>query len=126
MEINHTEFLLPALKLTAEVPKYIKKDGKDTAEGSSAATAVAAGLVSLISSLVWFASSRLEVSDREREITRFKSRTTMGRVFLHMCAFPPNFVQPWKFLPGNLHEMDLDSAKVEVQKFLDKAAKFVR
>ena len=126
-EIKHTEFLLPALNLSAKVPKYIKRDGEDTVEGSSAATAVAVGLASLVLSLVWFASSQLEqVSERERQITRFKRRSTMARVFQHMCGSTTNFVQPWKFLPRNLDEMRLDQAKKAVQEFLNEAAKVVR
>ena len=124
-EIKHTEFHVPAQDLAVRVPKYIKKDGKDTAEGSSAATAVAAGLAALVLSLSCFATSRSEPSDqivnRAAQNAYFKSTSGMKSVFKHMCRSDSKFVQPWQNFPSDLHNETLDEARTRVQDFLDKA-----
>ena len=124
-EIDNTQFLISAQDLAVKVPTYIKRDGEDTVGGSSAATAVAAGLASLVLSLVRFAysgsKSPQQVSEREKQVMHFKSRSIMARVFKYMCGSTGKFVQPWKYLPRNLDEMASKLAKMEVQKFLDKA-----
>jgi len=54
-EIDNTEFYIPAEELYVDLPQYLNQGKKGSADGSSAATAVAAGLAALILSLARFA-----------------------------------------------------------------------
>jgi len=72
-ETNHAEFLVPAEELCVDIPQYLDQGGKDSADGSSAATAVAAGLAALIISLARFAFYSVEDTTSESEDDIFGS-----------------------------------------------------
>jgi hypothetical protein len=62
---NKPKWLLPGERLMVHAPKYLNPTGKETAGGSSSATALASGLASLILTLVRFSSYQEEDSDDE-------------------------------------------------------------
>ena len=60
VEEHNTEFYLPAEDLDVDAPEYLRIETKEQAKSSSAATALAAGLATLILTLARFASYGLE------------------------------------------------------------------
>ena len=59
-EVDNTEFFVPAENLDVALPKYLNPGDKGKPDGSSAATAIAAGLATLVLSLARFANYGLE------------------------------------------------------------------
>lgn len=155
-EVDNTEFYVPAEKIDVSIPKYLNLGDSEVADGSSAATALAAGLATLILSLARFAyyglqdgSSASEIGDYDNDdiendyfptspptrallpqvqpaedrVVHLKKRSTMERVFKHMCCSSDKFVQPWEVFPTDLTLLDTDEAKKSVANFLDRASK---
>ena len=155
-EVYNTEFYVPAEKIDVAVPRYLSLGDSEVADGSSAATALAAGLATLILSLARFAYYGLQDSSSASEIdgydnddiesdyfqqsprarallphvqlaedrvTHLKKRSTMERVFKHMCYSSDKFVQPWEVFPTDLTLLDTEDAKKSVADFLDRASK---
>ena len=141
-EPQHSDFILPAENLLVDVPKYLNKDGNEMASGSSAATAVAAGLVALILTLASFAfypeeqrssdadgdwpkpdmrSKRFE-SEVQGKLDHLKLRSTMEKVLKFLCDGSEKFVQPWRVLPLDLEYEEFSSAKRRIAEFLDAAS----
>ena len=150
-ETKNAEFYLPAEDLNVAIPKYLNQGDKGAADGSSAATAIAAGLATLLLSLARFAYYRLEdgysiseaddqdnsgimddypdrwgraeVQRAEDQVANLKKRSVMERVFKHMCCGAEKFVQPWGVFPNDLVGVDFEKAKRSVADFLDRASK---
>ncbi len=59
-EVENTEFYVPAEDLDVALPKYLILGDKEKPDGSSAATAIAAGLATIVLSLARFAYYELE------------------------------------------------------------------
>ncbi len=136
-EIENSEFFVPAEELFVEIPQYLNQGRNDSANGSSAATAVAAGLAALILSLARFAFHngqdtaqgsgddvpKPDDHDLEETVSRLKRRTMMERVFKYMCGGgSEKFVQPWNVFPAELKNERVDANKQRIAEFI-RAAK---
>ena len=142
-EVQNTEFYVPAEDLATAVPGYLKRGKIETAGGSSAATAIAAGLASLVLSLARLVYYRLEdgsseprtddydnseiriecIERSESMFKRLKRRSIMERVFEHMCCSSGKFVQPWEVFPTDLVGLDFERAKELLTDFLESASR---
>ena len=137
---EHANFSFPGEDLDVQVPTYLNPTGIEKTGGSSAATALAAGLASLILSCVRFAYYE-EPSNRtlrtqlnplrkstenpaaERAFKNFRDQDNMRRVFEDMCGTPGHrkkFVQPWTVFKPELSRMDFDEAKGWLKAYFDK------
>ena len=110
-ETGHSNYWVAGEDVEVDVPRYLYSGGTATVNGSSGATALAAGLASLILSCVRFAfheeptsanghsddkAERLAVEEAEREFNSFKSAQTMRTVFDNLCKKQGSkFLQPW-------------------------------
>ena len=129
-ESNKAKFSLPGEDLETPMPSYLHQ-GLGKVKGSSAATALAAGLASLILTLVRFTyykedKARLSKNERaERYFRVFRDPNNMMRVFRKMCTATEHrkFVQPWTVFPNasELEKMDIDKFKETLFTFFEEA-----
>ncbi|KAH0562627.1 hypothetical protein GP486_002690 [Trichoglossum hirsutum] len=129
-ESNKAKFSLPGEDLETPMPSYLGQ-GLGKVKGSSAATALAAGLASLILTLVRFAFykedkiRKPENESAERYFRDFRDPNNMMRVFKKMCTATEHrrFVQPWTVFPnaGELEKMDIDKFKETLVTFFEEA-----
>jgi Subtilase family len=129
-ESNKAVFSLPGEDLETPMPTYLRQ-GLGKVKGSSAATALAAGLASLILTLVRFAyykedKARSSKNERaERYFRDFRDPNNMMRVFRKMCVSTEHkkFVQPWTAFPNasELEKMDFDRFKETLVTYFDAA-----
>ncbi|KAH0566275.1 hypothetical protein GP486_000327 [Trichoglossum hirsutum] len=136
---EHAGFSLPGEDLDVQVPTYLNPMGWEKTRGSSAATALAAGLASLILSCVRFAYYEEPLTNilrtplnlrkgtmnpaAERAFKKFRDQDNMRRVFEDMCGSPDHrkkFVQPWTVFKPELSRMDFDEAKAWLRAYFDK------
>jgi len=113
-ETSLTDFYFPGQDIHVPLPKYLKPEGFETTTGSSFATALAAGLASLLLMFALFSGERME---------DYKKYYVMKRVFNSMCsdkeAENVKYVRPWEHFPEDLrHEIDIKEVMLKIGKFL--------
>ena len=90
-------FLFPGENILSQGPEYLKKQ-EPTIDGSSAATALAAGLASMILTLVRLAYLNSNDDDDddevEKKISRFNSQFEMDKLFARMTAPGSKLIKP--------------------------------
>jgi hypothetical protein len=134
-DIDRALFCLPGDDLEVIVPKYLNPQGVEKTSGSSAATALAAGLASLILTCVRFAfyepssdstkhGAPSDYNDAaESAFNHFRHQDNMKHVFKVMCTKEHlKFVQPWIAF-ADLDSKNFDDAKQYLRNFLDSTLK---
>ena len=142
-EPQNAQFSVPAKEIEVQLPPHLKYVGNGATGGSSAATAVAAGLASLILVCARFAYHHsaepfMTPSEKRRSafagkeplptrkadgveamVAKFRGQHHMENTFKYMCQGTA-WVQPWSVFPRTLAKMDIDRAKIEIRDILEK------
>jgi hypothetical protein len=133
-DFNRAKFCLPGDDIKVRVPEYLATTGYEKTSGSSAATALAAGLASLILTCVRFAyyeeptgpgkgepNTHKPNKAAEDAFLKFRRQHNMSKVFNRMCTNErPKFVQPWIFFK-DVEDMTFDERKEYLKKKLESA-----
>ena len=137
-EHSASNFWLAGEGLPVKLPRYLVSNEKGepaSIHGSSGATALAAGLASLILTCVRFAfypedkAENMLEKDAEFRAKRlveakfkaYKTTQTMRKVFKNMCSpAGPYFVQPWEKFEGINDEISISCAKDDLRRKLEE------
>lgn len=134
-DLGRAQFSLPGDDIEVPVPKYLQESGHEKTSGSSAATALAAGLASLILICVRFAyydekeeptgpgkfDPQKENKAAEAAFRTFRRQDNMVQVFQKMCnPERPKFVEPWRFFK-DLEDKTLEEVKSQLKASFDTA-----
>jgi hypothetical protein len=112
-DLERAKYALVGDGIKVPVPKYLKASGSEKTSGSSAATALAAGLASLILACVRFAyyeepegvgdigneetDPRRPNRAAEVHFNKFRHQHNMTQVLNQMCRENTKLLQPWIF-----------------------------
>jgi len=128
-DMGHAQFALPGDDLQVDAPTYLEPTGVERTAGSSAATALAAGLASLILTCVRFAYYREQPGAviggqnrkgdneaAEKAFTHFRHQDNIKKVFNKLCKEQPKFVQPWTMVE-NVENLTHNEVKDRLYQF---------
>lgn len=124
-EEGNASFLLPTEGIETKTPDYLPPSAE--LKGSSAATAVASGLASLILTCARFAyrdyksTTSAQNDMAEKQVSKFKKNITMQTMFSNLCSPNRKSVQPERLLSKieNIQNLQPDEFKESLKGVLN-------
>lgn len=121
-ESIYTDFSLPGEKIEAVDPDYISPEVKVITDGSSVATALAAGLAALVLSLVRYTYPAENPETTSVEFSEFKQHHQMEKVFndMRLRESRINFIRPDTLFRSNFRDFPLEKGVAELKHIFDR------